>query len=89
MPMKKSNLQAVALRYDTEKDQAPTVVAKGSGYIAEKIILAAQQHDIPLVNDPVAESLLGKVDLGTEIPAEFYHAVAEILAFIYRINNDT
>ena len=83
--MGKTSRQAVALRYDQQKDQAPCVLAKGSGHIAEKIIQAAQQYDIPLVQDPVAEELLSQVALGKTIPPEFYRAVAEILAFVYRL----
>ena len=83
--MENTPRQAVALRYDHQKDQAPCVLAKGSGYIAEKIIQAAQQYDIPLVQDPVAGELLSHVDLGETIPPEFYRAVAEILAFVYRL----
>ena len=78
---------AVALRYDQRAEQAPRVLAKGSGIIAEKIIRAAQEHDIPLISDPVAGELLQQVDLGMEIPTEFYQAVAEILAFVYHLNN--
>lgn len=85
--MQKPTRHAVALRYENKKDQAPCVVAKGSGPIAEKIIQAARQHDIPLVHDPVAGELLSNVDLGTEISSEFYQAVAEILAFVYHLND--
>jgi flagellar biosynthesis protein len=86
--MNKKLRQAVALRYDHHKDQAPCVLAKGSGFIADKIIQAAQQYDIPLVRDPVAGELLSRVELGTEIPPDFYQAVAEILAFVYHLNNN-
>jgi len=84
--MPKPSQQAVALRYESQNDSAPRVVAKGAGHIAEKIIQAAKEHDIPLVSDPVAGELLNHVDLGMEIPSEFYQAVAEILAFIYSLN---
>jgi len=84
--MKKPTHHAVALRYENKKDLAPRVIAKGSGYIAEKIVQAARQHDIPLIHDPVAGELLSNVDLGTEISPEFYQAVAEILAFVYHLN---
>jgi flagellar biosynthesis protein len=77
--------QAVALRYDSENEQAPCVVAKGRGVIAEKIIAAAKTHGIPLVADPDMSRALGEMDLGAEIPPEFYLAVAEILAFVYRL----
>ena len=86
-PMKKPAPCAVALRYDSTKDRAPRVVAKGSGYIAAKIVQTARQNNIPLVHDPVVGDLLSRADLGMEIPPEFYQAVAEILAFIYRLND--
>jgi FlhB-like protein len=85
--MQKPTHHAVALRYETQKDQAPCVIAKGSGYIAEKIVQAAKQHGIPLVCDSVAGELLSNIDLGTEISPEFYQAVAEILAFVYHLNS--
>jgi flagellar biosynthesis protein len=85
--MKKQLPQAVALGYDPTKDKAPCVVAKGSGLIAEKIIEAARRHDIPIVADPIAGGMLAQADLGAEISPEFYQAVAEILAFVYRLND--
>ena len=85
--MKKPSSHAVALKYDRQTDQAPCVVAKGSGYIAEKIVQAAQEHGVPLVQDPVAGELLSKAELGMEIPPEFYQAVAEVLAFVYQLND--
>ena len=88
MPMKRPVPQAVALGYISERDHAPRVVAKGSGPIAEKIIQTARQHAVPLVADPVAGELLGQVELGAEIAPEFYLAVAEILAFVYRLDED-
>ncbi len=78
--------QAVALRYDGQSDHAPRVVAKGRGPIAQKIIEAANTHGIPLVFDPDMSSALGEMDLGADIPPQFYLAVAEILAFVYRID---
>lgn len=84
--MQQARRHAVALRYDQEKDAAPCVLAKGSGFIAEQIVQAAQAQGIPLIHDPVAGDLLRRVDLGAEIPPEFYRAVAEILAFVYRLN---
>jgi flagellar biosynthesis protein len=76
---------AVALRYDPDREQAPRVVAKGRGYIAEKIILAAEAQGVPLVADASMGPLLEEIPLQTEIPPEFYLAVAEILAFVYRL----
>lgn len=86
--MRLKSRKAVALRYDHQKNQAPRVLAKGSGYVADQIIQAAQQYGIPLVQDPVAGDLLSRVDLGMEIPPEFYQAVAEVLAFVYNLNNN-
>jgi flagellar biosynthetic protein FlhB len=78
---------AVALRYDAATMQAPKVIAKGMGLIARKIRDIAAQHDVPIVeNPPLARALYKTVDLGREIPGEFYAAVAEILAYVYQIN---
>ena len=79
--------QAVALRYKPEKDRAPKLVAKGQGYLAEKILELAQQHDIPVREDKNLLLFVSRLDLNQEIPAEVYKAVAEILAFIYRLSN--
>ena len=84
-PLNRSR-RAVALRYDAEQDKAPRVVAKGRGYIAEKIIQAARAHDVPLVMDSEMSHLLEALELDAPIPPEFYLAVAEILAFVYRLN---
>jgi flagellar biosynthetic protein FlhB len=73
---------AVALRYDPAKG-APRVVAKGSGVIAAKIRELATEHRIPMVQDiPLARALHGGCEVGQEIPAEFYGAVAKVLAFV-------
>ncbi len=85
--MKKKTSKAVALTYDAGKNKAPRVVAKGKGYLADKIIEIAKQHDVPLYEDKNLVQVLEALDLETEIPPELYRAVAEVLAFIYRINN--
>ena len=79
--------QAVALRYQPNKDRAPKLVAKGQGYLAEKILELARQHHIPVREDKNLLQILSRLDLNQEIPAEVYRAVAEILAFIYRLSN--
>jgi len=77
---------AVALRYDHETMATPTVVAKGKNYLALRIRQRALEHDIPLVeNPPLAQALYKSVDVGREIPANLYRAVAEVLAYIYRL----
>ncbi len=78
--------RAVALRYDTETEAAPRIVAKGQRLLAEKIIALAQQHNIPVHPDPDLSAVLAQLEVGVEIPPELYQAVAEILAFVYRLN---
>ena len=78
--------RAVALRYQPKKDRAPKVIAKGQGYLAEKILEFARQHDIPVRQDKNLLQILSRLDLDQEIPAEIYKAVAEILAFVYRLS---
>jgi len=78
---------AVALQYDPVTMGAPQVVAKGADLIAERIREVARAHNVPIVeNPPLARALYKSVDIGREIPAEFYAAVAEVLAFVYQIN---
>jgi flagellar biosynthesis protein len=78
--------KAVALKYHEKKDKAPRVVAKGRGNIAEKIIDIAKEHNVPLYEDNNLIQVLEALDLETEIPPELYRAVAEVLAFVYRLN---
>ena len=79
-------LKAVALKYDKEKEQAHKVIAKGKAEVAEKIIAIAKTHNLPLYEDKHLVQILEALDLETEIPPELYRAVAEVLAFIYRLN---
>jgi flagellar biosynthesis protein FlhB len=79
---------AVALRYDRERDAAPTVVAKGADLMAKKIRELAKAHDVPIVeNPPLARSLYKSVEMGQTIPPELFRAVAELLAYVYRQRN--
>lgn len=78
--------KAVALKYDGKEDRAPKVIAKGRGEIAEKIVAIAKANNVPLYEDKNLVQLLEALDLETEIPPELYRAVAEVLAFIYRLN---
>jgi len=79
---------AVALKYSAGAAGAPMVVAKGKNYLALRIRQKAIEHDVPLIeNPPLAQALYKSVDVGQEIPAQFYRAVAEILAYIYRLMN--
>lgn len=77
---------AVALRYDAATMAAPQVVAKGEGYLAARIREIAEENKVPLVeNPPLARAIYKAVDVGGFIPAELYQAVAEVLAFVYRL----
>ncbi len=79
---------AVAIKYDTEGDKAPKVVAKGQRIHAEKIKELAKQYGIPILrNVPLAQAL-NKLDVGEEIPEDLYEAVAEVLAFVYKIKEE-
>lgn len=79
---------AVALRYEAGEMPAPRVVAKGKNYLAARIRERAIQHQVPIVeNPPLARSLYDSAKVGQEIPAHLFRAVAEVLAYIYRIMN--
>ncbi len=76
---------ALALQYDREVMQAPRVTAKGSGHVALRIMEIAGENDIIVYrNPPVARAMYFQVEIGDEIPEEFYKAVAEILAFVFK-----
>jgi flagellar biosynthesis protein len=79
---------AVALRYREKADGAPRVVAKGEGLVAQKIREIAQAHHLPIHRDDGLVELLSQVDLDREIPPELYASVAEVLAWIYRANDE-
>ena len=81
--------QAVALRYDPKKDRAPKIAGKGRGRLAEKILELARHHHVPIREDKNLLQILSRLDLHQEVPPEVYKAVAEILAFIYRLSNRT
>lgn len=79
--------RAVALLYDPQKGGAPKVVASGTNLIAEKIIEAATAAGVHIKEDPDLVALLAKVPVGGEIPTELYQTIAEVLAFVYAVNN--
>ncbi|MGA7074250.1 EscU/YscU/HrcU family type III secretion system export apparatus switch protein [Bradyrhizobium sp.] len=83
MSMDKKSQLAVALHYD--RTGAPRVVAKGKGTIGEKIIEVARANNIPIEENEVLAGALSNVELGEEIPAELYKAVAEVLIFVLRL----
>jgi flagellar biosynthetic protein FlhB len=77
---------AVAIRYQVESMAAPLVIAKGKNYLALRIRQKAIENQIPIVeNAPLAQALYKSVEVGQEIPPHLYRAVAEILAYIYKL----
>jgi flagellar biosynthesis protein len=79
---------AVALRYDPAKRQSPYVTAQGRGFLAERLIEEAKRHGIPIRENADLVQVLLQLDLGQEIPPALYNAVAEILIFVYRLNEE-
>ena len=78
--------KAIAIKYDKEQGDAPVVLASGKGQIAEQIIKAAREAGLEISQDADLTELLAKIPVGMEIPVELYQAVAEVLAFVYRVN---
>jgi flagellar biosynthetic protein FlhB len=77
---------AIALRYEPETMPAPKVIAKGARLLAERIIELAEMHHVPIVhNQPLAQALYKAVEVGGFVPVAFYHAVAEVLAYVFAL----
>lgn len=80
---------AIALRYDSAEMETPVVVAKGRELVAAKIREIAKKNDIPIVEDkPLARAMYDKIEPGDAIPLEFFNAIAEILAYVYKLKNN-
>ncbi|MFO7776351.1 MAG: EscU/YscU/HrcU family type III secretion system export apparatus switch protein [Candidatus Hydrogenedentota bacterium] len=78
--------RAVVLRYTADREAAPHVAAKGTGFLADRILEVARENGIPIHSDPNLVAVLSQLDLNTEIPEGLYQAVAEVLAFVYRMD---
>ncbi|KMK77231.1 flagellar biosynthesis protein FlhB [Alkalihalobacillus pseudalcaliphilus] len=79
---------AVALQYDDQKSDAPVVIAKGVDFVAQKIKSIATEHDVILVeNKPLARALYGQTEIGDQVPESLFKAIAEVLAYVYRLKN--
>lgn len=78
--------KAAALKYQHGTDPVPRLVAKGGGHIADKIIALAKEHGVPIHEDKNLIEILSTLDLYEQIPPKLYKAVAEILAFIYKMS---
>ena len=81
-----ANKQAVALKYDAQKDQAPRVIAKGKGHTAEHILEAAQKNSVPVYQNKTLVNMLMALDIDREIPPELYKAIAEVMAYVYKMD---
>ena len=79
---------AVAIRYEMDSMAAPMVLAKGRNYLARRIREIAMDHQVPIIeNEPLAQALYKSAEVGQEIPAHLYRAVAEVLAYIFKLMN--
>lgn len=78
--------KAVALTYTQGQEGAPRVVASGSGPLADKILQLAKENHVPVQRDPPLLKALSRLAPGTEIPSELYFVVAELLVFIYNLD---
>ena len=86
--MKKKELEkAVAILYDSQRESSPKVVATGQGEVAKRIIETAREAGVHIQEDANLVELLSKIDLGANIPTELYQTVAEVLAFVYQVND--
>lgn len=77
---------AAALKYNPTGEGAPEVIAAGRGLVAEEIVRTAQEHGIPLHEDAELVEALARIDLSEQIPRELYAVVAEVLAYVFRVD---
>jgi flagellar biosynthesis protein len=77
--------RAVALTYDPANADAPVVTAVGQGAVAEEIIRRAREAGVPVTEDPRLAAVLSQIDVGRVIPPELYGVIAEVLAYVYRL----
>lgn len=80
--------EAVALGYQPERGDAPKVLARGKGLIADQIIDRAKENNVPIQEDPSLVGLLSELHINQSIPEELFQAVAEVFAFIYRADRE-
>ena len=78
--------EAVGLRYASDGNSAPRVIARGRGELAERILAVAEEHGVPVRRDPDLLQLLAVSQVGDEIPTEVYGAVAQLISFLWGLN---
>jgi flagellar biosynthesis protein len=76
--------QAVALKYNMNKNNAPVVIASGSGYIADKVVEIAEDNGVPVYRDASLSVLLSQLEIGSEIPVELFSSIVDI--YVYFLN---
>lgn len=80
--------QATALKYSQEQGNAPVVVASGMGYVAQKIVNIAQENNVPVYQDDSLATLLGQLEIGSEIPPELYQAIVDLYVYFLNFNDN-
>jgi flagellar biosynthesis protein len=80
--------RAAALEYRRGQRGAPTLVAKGNDEVAEEILAVAREHGVPIHHDPALVNVLSRLELDAEIPTQLFVAVANVLAFVYRLQSE-
>lgn len=83
-----NNKRAVALKYDTNKNNAPIVIASGAGYIANKVVEIAEENGIPVYKDDSLSILLSQLDVGSEIPNELFKSIVDIYIYFLNFKSD-
>lgn len=78
--------KAVALKYDVQQDMAPRVIAKGRGHVAEHILATAQKNSVPVYQNKTLVNMLMALEIDREIPPELYKAIAEVMAYVYKMD---
>jgi flagellar biosynthesis protein len=87
--MTKSRKNVSVLKYEENQDISPKLIAKGNGIVADNILKEAEKYQIPIRKDPSLSELLSQLEINQSIPEELYQAVAEVFAFIYKIDRNT
>ena len=78
--------KAVALKYEVQRDNAPRVIAKGRGHVAEHILETAQKNSVPVYRNKTLVNMLMALEIDREIPPELYKAIAEVMAYVYKMD---
>lgn len=84
--MKQNRKEAIALSYESHKDEAPRVVATGKGLVADNILDRAKENAVPIIEDASLAELLGQLNINETIPEDLYELVAEVFLFIYDVD---